>query len=102
MGRLADAVTVHQPALTYLTPTHQNPTGLVLPAAERHEIVALARRHPGVTFIDDMTLAELPLGPGRVRPTGPITRGGVNTGEFHKVPPPPPPLAALAPRMPTW
>ena len=64
MARLADAVTVHQPALAYLTPTHQNPTGLVLPAAERHEIVALARRHPGVTFIDDMTLAELPLGPG--------------------------------------
>src|SRR6185312_9955800 len=60
MARLADAVAAHQPALAYLTPTHQNPTGLVLPAAERHEIVALARRHPGVTFIDDMTLAELP------------------------------------------
>ena len=64
MARLADAVTVHRPVLAYLTPTHQNPTGLVLPAAERHEIVALAGRHPGVTFIDDMTLAELPLGPG--------------------------------------
>jgi DNA-binding transcriptional MocR family regulator len=83
MGRLADAVTVHRPVLAYLTPTHQNPTGLVLPAAERHEIVALARRHPGVTFIDDMTLAELPLGP--------------DTGEFNTGPPP---LAALAPRLP--
>jgi len=81
MGRLADVVAVHQPALAYLTPTHQNPTGFVLPAAERHEIIALARRHPGVTFIDDLTLAELPLGPG-------------DTG------PQPPPLAALAPRLP--
>ncbi len=81
MTRLADAVAVHQPALAYLTPTYQNPTGLVLPAAERHEIVALARRHPGVTFIDDMTLAELPLTPADP---------GLQ----------PPPLAALAPRLP--
>jgi DNA-binding transcriptional MocR family regulator len=91
MARLADAVTVHQPALVYLTPTHQNPTGLVLPAAERHEIVALARRHPGVTFIDDMTLAELPLGTGTGE-TG--ETGAFSTG------PQPPPLAALAPRLP--
>jgi DNA-binding transcriptional MocR family regulator len=63
MARLADAVTVHRPALAYLMPTHQNPTGLVLPAAERHEIVALAARHHDVTFVDDMTVAELPLAP---------------------------------------
>ena len=97
MARLADAVAAHQPALAYLTPTHQNPTGLVLPAAERHEIVALARRHPGVTFIDDMTLAELPFAPGAF-PAGSDTDGfspdGIGAG------PPPPPLAALAPRLP--
>ena len=81
IGRLADAVNVHRPALAYLIPTHQNPTGLVLPAAERHEIVALAERNPDVTFIDDMTVAELPLTPG-----------GIMDG--------PPPLAALAPRLP--
>jgi DNA-binding transcriptional MocR family regulator len=79
-GRLAEAVTVHRPALAYLIPTHQNPTGLVLPAAERHEIVTLAERNPDVTFIDDMTLAELPL-----------TETGIMDG--------PPPLAALAPRL---
>jgi len=97
MARLADAVAAHQPALAYLTPTHQNPTGLVLPAAERHEIVALARRHPGVTFIDDMTLAELPFAPGAF-PDGSDADGfspdGIGAG------PPPPPLAALAPRLP--
>jgi DNA-binding transcriptional MocR family regulator len=81
VARLADAVGVHRPALAYLIPTHQNPTGLVLPAAERHEIITLAGRHPDVTFIDDMTLAEVPLGDG-----------GLMDG--------PPPLAALAPRLP--
>jgi DNA-binding transcriptional MocR family regulator len=80
MGRLAEAVRAHRPALAYLVPTHQNPTGLALPAAERHEIVDLARRHPDTTFIDDMTLAEMPLGTGRVMDG-------------------PPPLAALAPRL---
>ena len=98
MGRLADAVTVHQPALVYLTPTHQNPTGLVLPAAERHEIVAMARRHPGTTFIDDMTLAELPFGQGG-GDTGSFSAGGLGTGAFN-MGPQPPPFAALAPRLP--
>ena len=86
MGRLASAVALHRPALVYLIPTYQNPTGLVLPAAERHEVVALAERHPDITFIDDMTTAELPLsadGSGAE---------GVMDG--------PPPLAALAPRLP--
>jgi DNA-binding transcriptional MocR family regulator len=95
MTRLADAVAVHQPALAYLTPTYQNPTGLVLPAAERHEIVALARRHPGVTFIDDLTLAELPLGSGDC--VDGVSRGGFTPCGFSTQPPP---LAALAPRLP--
>ena len=81
VGRLAEAVKVHRPALAYLIPTHQNPTGLVLPAAERHDIVALAERNPDVTFIDDMTVAELPLVPA----------SGMDG---------PPPLAALASRLP--
>ena len=81
IARLADAVRVHRPALAYLIPTHQNPTGLVLPAAERHDIVALAERNPDVTFIDDMTVAELPLVPA----------SGMDG---------PPPLAALASRLP--
>jgi DNA-binding transcriptional MocR family regulator len=80
VARLADAVTAHRPALAYLVPSFHNPTGLMLPAAERHEVIDLARRHADITFIDDMTLAELPLG---------FTDG-----------PTPPPLAALAPRLP--
>jgi DNA-binding transcriptional MocR family regulator len=85
VGRLADAVQAHRPALAYLIPTHQNPTGLVMPAAERHEVVALARRYPDVTFIDDTTLAEVPLRAGEP---------GCQSVMYG-----PPPLAALAPRL---
>jgi DNA-binding transcriptional MocR family regulator len=80
IARLAAAVTAHRPALAYLIPSFQNPTGLLLPTAERHEVIELARRHPDVTFVDDITLAELAIG---------VTDG-----------PTPPPLAALAPKLP--
>jgi len=80
IARLADAVTTHRPALAYLVPSFQNPTGLLMPTAERHEVIELARHHRDVTFIDDLTLADLTLG-------------------FTDVPTPPP-LAALAPRLP--
>jgi len=84
VGRIADAVAAHRPALVYLIPSFHNPTGALLPAAARPEIVELARRHPDVTIIDDLAMAELPLahGPGGHRQQ------------------PPPPLAALAPRLP--
>jgi DNA-binding transcriptional MocR family regulator len=80
---IADAVAAHRPALVYLIPSFHNPTGSLLPAAARGDIVELARRHPDVTVIDDLTIAELPLADG---PAG----GGRQ----------PPPLAALGPRLP--
>ena len=64
VARIADAVAVHRPALVYLIPSFHNPTGLLLPAAARLEIVELARRHPDVTVIDDLAMAELPLADG--------------------------------------
>jgi DNA-binding transcriptional MocR family regulator len=76
--RLTAAVAAHAPALVYLIPTHQNPVGSVLAGEARDAVVALARRRPDVTFVDDLTLAELPLSDGCV----------------------PPPLAALAPDAP--
>jgi DNA-binding transcriptional MocR family regulator len=77
--RLEHVVRTHRPAMVYLIPTHHNPTGLVMPAGHRRRVARLAAEHPGTLFVDDMTLAELPLGeaPG----------------------PPPPPLAAFAPRQ---
>jgi DNA-binding transcriptional MocR family regulator len=78
VSRLAAVVTAHCPALVYLTPTHHNPTGRTMPAPDREALAALAARHPDVTFIDDMTLADLPLADA----------------------PAPVPLAALAPDSP--
>ena len=76
--RLEHVVRTHSPAMVYLIPTHHNPTGLVMPAGHRRRVARLAAAHPDTLFVDDMTLAELPLGDN----------------------PPPPPLAALGLRQP--
>ena len=76
--RLEHVVRTHRPAMVYLIPTHHNPTGLVMPAGHRRRVARLAAAHPDTLFVDDMTMAELPLGDT----------------------PPPPPLGALAPRQP--
>jgi DNA-binding transcriptional MocR family regulator len=75
--RLEHVVRTHHPALVYLIPTYHNPTGLVMAAGHRRRVARLAAEHPGTLFVDDMTMAELPLGDA----------------------PPPRPLAALAPRQ---
>jgi DNA-binding transcriptional MocR family regulator len=83
-ARLASAVATHSPALVYLIPTCQNPVGSVMPTATRQSVVALARRHPDVMFVDDMALAETALSdaPGAVADVPAV------------------PLAALAPDLP--
>jgi DNA-binding transcriptional MocR family regulator len=78
IGRLEQAIRTHKPALVYLTPTHHNPTGRVMPRPHRERIAGLAAACPDTVFIDDMTMADLTLDPGPV----------------------PPPLAAVAPRLP--
>jgi DNA-binding transcriptional MocR family regulator len=60
-ARVAHALRTHRPAMMYMIPTHQNPTGLVMPAGQRQRIAALAAAYPETVFVDDMTLAELPL-----------------------------------------
>jgi DNA-binding transcriptional MocR family regulator len=85
VAAIADAVAAHRPALVYLIPSFHNPTGTLLPAAARRDIVELARRNPDVTVIDDLTMAEVPLADG---PLG------------WRQQPPPPPLAAISPRLP--
>ena len=61
VSRLGSAIATHFPSLVYLIPTHHNPTGLSMAAADREALIALAGRHPDVTFIDDMTLADVSL-----------------------------------------
>jgi DNA-binding transcriptional MocR family regulator len=62
--RLEHAVRTHRPAAVYLILTHHNPTGLVMPAGARRRVAQIAAAHPDTLFIDDMTLAELPLRDG--------------------------------------
>jgi enduracididine biosynthesis enzyme MppQ len=61
-------------SLLYLTPTHHNPTGLVMPLERRRELLAVAAGR-GVLVVEDDAYAGVDLEPGFV---------------------PPPPLAALA------
>jgi DNA-binding transcriptional MocR family regulator len=55
-----------RPALIYLVPTYNNPTGTVLPDHRRRGVVEVARRFH-VPVIDDMVLSHLPLD-GRATP----------------------------------
>jgi DNA-binding transcriptional MocR family regulator len=87
--RLEHVVRTHRPALVYLIPAYQNPTGLVMPAGTRHRVAALAAAHPDTLFVDDMTLAELPLRDGpRLPPLaaiGPHQPNVVSVGSLSKL-----------------
>jgi DNA-binding transcriptional MocR family regulator len=62
--RLEHVVRTHRPALVYLVPSYHNPTGRLMPIEHRERIARLAAASPDTLFVDDMTLAELPLGAG--------------------------------------
>ncbi len=64
LERLEHVVRTHRPALVYLIPTYHNPTGRLMPAEQRERVGRLAAASPDTLFVDDMTLAELPLGDG--------------------------------------
>jgi len=63
---LRTVVERHRPALVYLNPTHQSPTGSVLADDARNEVVHLALT-TATPVIDDRTLADLAFD-GRRRP----------------------------------
>jgi hypothetical protein len=60
LDALAATVRDTSPRLIYLIPDHQNPTGRVMNEAQRHELVALARRTRTPLLVDE-TMAELAL-----------------------------------------
>lgn len=55
---LVAAIDRHRPAVVYLNPTHQSPTGSVLPDRARARIVEVAAR-TSTPVIDDRVLADL-------------------------------------------
>jgi len=77
--RLDHVVRTHRPAMVYLIPTHHNPTGLVMPAGARQRVARIAAAYPDTLFVDDMTLAELPLSEGpRIPPLAALGPGQPN------------------------
>jgi DNA-binding transcriptional MocR family regulator len=59
---LRDRIGATGARLVYLTPTFQNPTGVVMPAGFRKEIGRIAEA-TGVAVIDDGTMADLAIDP---------------------------------------
>jgi DNA-binding transcriptional MocR family regulator len=59
-ARLRDRILATRPRLVYLTPTHQNPTGAVLPEAARREVARLSQEF-GVPILEDCSLSELDI-----------------------------------------
>ncbi|HUJ85733.1 MAG TPA: PLP-dependent aminotransferase family protein [Burkholderiales bacterium] len=71
--------------LIYTIPTFQNPTGTVMPAARRHELVRLARRH-GVPVLEDDALREVRFGSPLPPPLATLDPSGnvIYAGSFSK------------------
>jgi DNA-binding transcriptional MocR family regulator len=67
---LCQAIEAAAPALVYLVPTYQNPTGGVMPESDRREIARLAEEK-GVAVLEDESLSELGFG---AEPPPPIAR----------------------------
>lgn len=57
---LRDRILAHGPRLVYITPTHQNPTGVVMPESARRDIARLSDEF-AVPVAEDCTLADLEI-----------------------------------------
>ena len=51
---LEDALRTHKPALFYVIPTHQNPSGATLPLDRREQLVALSQEHGFLVVADEV------------------------------------------------
>jgi DNA-binding transcriptional MocR family regulator len=51
---LAEALREHRPALFYVVPTHQNPSGATLPLDRREQLVALSQAHDFLVVADEV------------------------------------------------
>lgn len=60
LDELEELMLRYRPKVMYLTPTHQNPTGITLPIRARRELIELAERYR-VPIIEDDTYRELSL-----------------------------------------
>ena len=82
---LATALERERPGLIYTVPTFHNPTGGVMSAARRREVVALAHRH-GVPILEDDHVREVRFGSPIPPPLAAFDPHGavIHTGSFTK------------------
>jgi DNA-binding transcriptional MocR family regulator len=75
----------HRPRLVYLTPTFQNPTGVVLSSGRRRQLAEFAGQY-GVTVVEDTTLESLALSRTPPAPIAAHDRSGhvVTIGSLSK------------------
>lgn len=57
---LEEAIRQHRPAMIYLVPTCQNPTGSTMPTGRRRQIAEIISR-TGVPLVEDLSLSEVTL-----------------------------------------
>jgi len=58
VDKLEDKVEEHKPRLVYIVPNFQNPSGITLSEARRHQLVEIAKRHE-VPIVEDNPYGEL-------------------------------------------
>ncbi|MFJ8694977.1 aminotransferase-like domain-containing protein [Streptomyces roseolilacinus] len=74
----------HRPALAYVIPRFQNPTGSVLPPLAGRRLVEAANRH-GVPLVDDEVPADLGFEPGVPSPSLSSYGDVIGVGSLSKV-----------------
>jgi 2-aminoadipate transaminase len=73
----------HRPALVYVVPTFQNPTGVTLDAARRRHLAGLADRY-GFLVVEDDPYRELRFAGPALPPVRHFTDRAVRLGSFSK------------------
>jgi DNA-binding transcriptional MocR family regulator len=76
LDRLSAILDDSEIALAYLIPTHQNPTGVLMPIAARQELARLCEA-TGLVLVEDDALAELGLSGSAPPPIAALTRTGI-------------------------
>jgi 2-aminoadipate transaminase len=83
---LEEALHTHRPALFYVIPTHQNPSGATLPVDRRQRLVALGQEH-GFLIVADEVYHLLSYNAAPPPPLAHFTAGGsvLSINSFSKI-----------------
>jgi DNA-binding transcriptional MocR family regulator len=85
-AKLRDRILANGPRLIYLTPTHQNPTGTVMPESDRREVARLSRES-GIPVVEDCTVADMQIDGEAPKPIAAFAENGtvLSIGSMSKL-----------------